>query len=100
MTTKQTINNNSYKIVPISQIKSLCLKSSSLLLFLLFQHGAGHQWVTSVILATWEAEIRRIRIGGQPGQKVLEGPSQPIVGCSGIPCHPKLHRRLRSGGLQ
>jgi hypothetical protein len=27
----------------------------------------GHQWLTPVILAAPEAEIRRIRIGGQPG---------------------------------
>jgi hypothetical protein len=27
---------------------------------------AGHQWLTSVILATWKAQIRRIRVQGQP----------------------------------
>jgi hypothetical protein len=25
---------------------------------------AGHQWLTPVILATWEAEIRRIMVRG------------------------------------
>jgi hypothetical protein len=31
-----------------------------------------------VILATHEAEIRRISVQGQPEQKVCEMPSQPI----------------------
>jgi hypothetical protein len=31
-----------------------------------------------VILATWEVEIRRIMVQGQPGQKDLKAPSQPI----------------------
>jgi hypothetical protein len=32
----------------------------------------GHQWFTPVILATQEAEIRRIMIRSQPGQRVRE----------------------------
>jgi hypothetical protein len=32
----------------------------------------GHQWLTSLILATQEAEIRRIKIRSQPGQIVHE----------------------------
>jgi hypothetical protein len=28
---------------------------------------------------TWEAEIRRIEVGNQPGQKVLETSSQTLV---------------------
>jgi hypothetical protein len=32
--------------------------------------SAGHQWLTSAILATWEAEIRRIVVRGQPRQMV------------------------------
>jgi hypothetical protein len=31
---------------------------------------AGHQWLTPVILATQEAEIRRIVVGSQLGQIV------------------------------
>jgi hypothetical protein len=31
---------------------------------------AGHQWLTPVILATQEAEIRRIAVRSQPGQIV------------------------------
>jgi hypothetical protein len=33
------------------------------------------QWLTPVILATWEAEIRRVIVRGQPGLKVLKIPS-------------------------
>jgi hypothetical protein len=35
-----------------------------------------------VILATWEAEIGRITVWGQPGQRVQETPSQPMAGHS------------------
>jgi hypothetical protein len=37
---------------------------------------ARGQWLTPVILATKEAQIRRITIGSQPGQTVLEMLSQ------------------------
>jgi hypothetical protein len=33
-------------------------------------HQAGHQWLTLVILATWEAKMERINVQGQPGQIV------------------------------
>jgi hypothetical protein len=36
---------------------------------------AGHQWLTPVILATWKAEIERIKVQGQPEQIVSETPS-------------------------
>jgi hypothetical protein len=32
----------------------------------------GDQWLTPVILATWEAKLRKISIQGQPEQVVLE----------------------------
>jgi hypothetical protein len=32
----------------------------------------GHQWLTPVILASQEAEIRRIAVGSQPRQTVLK----------------------------
>jgi hypothetical protein len=35
-----------------------------------------------IILATLEAEIRKIVVKSQPRQKVQETPSQPIAGCS------------------
>jgi hypothetical protein len=34
------------------------------------------QWLTPVILATQDTVIRRIAVQSQPGQKVLETPSQ------------------------
>jgi hypothetical protein len=37
---------------------------------------AGCQWLTPIILASQEAEIRRILVQGQPGQIVLETLSQ------------------------
>jgi hypothetical protein len=39
-----------------------------------------------VILVTWEVEMRRITIQGQPGQKVSENPSQPIKAGHGGGC--------------
>jgi hypothetical protein len=34
------------------------------------EKGTGHQWLTPVILATWEAEIWMIVVPGWPGQKM------------------------------
>jgi hypothetical protein len=36
---------------------------------------AGRQWLMPVILVTWEVDIRRIMVQGQPRQIVLEIPS-------------------------
>jgi hypothetical protein len=35
-------------------------------------HWSWHQWLTPVILATWEAEIRRITVQGQLKKIVCE----------------------------
>lgn len=46
---------------------------------------SGAWWLTPAIPATWEPEMRRISVRGQPGQMVFETPSQPIAGPGG-PC--------------
>jgi hypothetical protein len=38
------------------------------------------QWLKPVTPATWELETVRIAIG-EPGEKVSETSSQPIIGC-------------------
>jgi hypothetical protein len=40
---------------------------------------ARHQWLTPVILTTWEAKIRRIMVWGQPRQIVLWEPISKIT---------------------
>jgi hypothetical protein len=50
--------------------------------------SAGCQWLTPVILATQEAEIRRIMVGSKPEQIVLE-----------ILSPKKDHHKKRAGGV-
>jgi hypothetical protein len=38
---------------------------------LLLKSLTGHQWLVPIILATQEAEVRRIKVRSQPGQIVL-----------------------------
>jgi hypothetical protein len=45
---------------------------------------AGHWWLTSVILATQEAEIRRIMVPNQPRQIVREIISQKYPSQRGL----------------
>jgi hypothetical protein len=40
---------------------------------------AGYQWLTPIILATWKAEIGRIKVRGQPGRIVHETPISKIT---------------------
>jgi hypothetical protein len=50
-------------------------------------------WLMLVILAIWEAEVRKIMVLDQARQTVHKTPFQPIA-CA---CHPKLHGKLRLG---
>jgi hypothetical protein len=64
-------------------------------------HGR-HWWLTPVILVTWESEIRRITVLGQPSQKEFcETSSQQKKGrvwwCI---CHPSYSRQSKIGGSQ
>jgi hypothetical protein len=64
---------------------------------------AGHQWLTSIILATQEAEIRRIVVQSQSGQTVHETLSQKHPsqvgggrGCwSGSRCRSEYHQKKK-----
>jgi hypothetical protein len=52
-------------------------------------------WFTSIILAIWEARIRKTVIQGYPRQIVHATTSKPIAGCSDIYLSSKLHGKLR-----
>jgi hypothetical protein len=59
-------------------------------------------WLTPVILATWEAEIQRIMVPGQPGLKksLLDAISmEKKVGMVVCTCHPRKGvRKHKTGG--
>jgi hypothetical protein len=74
---------------------------------LIYMHERLQTWLCmvahTIILATWEAEIRRIKFLGQPGKKAQETPSwkkkKPgVVLCA---CHPnqKLSKAKRAGSV-
>jgi hypothetical protein len=55
-----------------------CTPGAQYELMLRFCSIAEHCWLLPVILATQQAEIRRIMVWNQPGQTVHETPSQKI----------------------
>jgi hypothetical protein len=50
---------------------------------LITANEARHWWLMPVILATWEAEIKRVTIPGKLGQKEQDPNSAKKAGCSG-----------------
>jgi hypothetical protein len=60
----------------------------------------GYGWVMSIILASWEAEIKRITVQDHPGKRIHYTPSKPIAGCSDVCLSSQLHRQLRFGESQ
>jgi hypothetical protein len=55
-----------------------------------------------IILATWEAEIRRILVQSQPGQKMFARPhlNGKKLGMMTCACHPGDRGRHKIGGSQ
>jgi hypothetical protein len=55
----------------------------------------------AMILATWKDETRRTVVRGSLGKKFVRPHfNKKELGVMAHACHPMLHRRLRSGGLQ
>jgi hypothetical protein len=65
-------NRGPGKKLESSQLLKSSLKSRNL-------KTAGHRWLTPIILATQEAEIKRITVQSQPGQIVCETLSQKTL---------------------
>jgi hypothetical protein len=55
-------------------VDSVCI-----LEFKTFRKTAGHWWLTPIILASWEAEIGKIMVQGQPRQIIQETPISKIT---------------------
>jgi hypothetical protein len=60
----------------------------------------GWWWLTPVILATWEAEISKIVVWGQPRQKFPKTPSQPIAGLTCAHMSSQAAWEAEIGGIQ
>jgi hypothetical protein len=61
---------------------------------------AGFQGLMPVILATWEAELRRLAIAGQSRQNVGDIAPQPRVGCGGTHLSSHAMKKGSEGSLK
>jgi hypothetical protein len=69
-----------YLISTITRIRGKSNKNN-------WRGGNGYEWLTPVVLATWEAE---------PRQKVSEAPSQPVAGAQWhLPDIPAMARSIK-----
>jgi hypothetical protein len=80
----QCVHTDTWQGIPTLQYIPRELVLCPLIVMYKNVHWAGRQWLTPVILATWEVQIRRIRVQGQFRQRVHESPSQPMSGHDGL----------------
>jgi hypothetical protein len=64
-----------HQVVYLKYIQLFVCQSLSNKTVFKINRGAGHQWLMILILATWEAEIWRIAVQGQPRQLICKTPS-------------------------
>jgi hypothetical protein len=61
------------------------------LMYQVYQLPGQAQWLTPVISATWEAEIRKIAVLRSAQAKASKTSSQPTGGCGGLHLSFQIH---------
>jgi hypothetical protein len=85
ISTEVTISHTELKVkhcgghIPSPLSSILLSRSCNAGLFLSRRGSGGCWWLAPIILATWEAKIRRISVQGQSGQIVCETPISKII---------------------